>query len=147
MSPRSQSPATTHYEFIAHTGVEDASAKQKLKTVRSHVMRNYLHQQQRQSGQSSKSAASERRQGKQRARSSRSASQDTDPSTSPSMTKDQRNNFAPGYFGSFDTGLGVPPPGKPFGFVHAARCRRCRRPEEQAVLTTRATQEQREIQS
>ncbi|KAF2449517.1 hypothetical protein P171DRAFT_480596 [Karstenula rhodostoma CBS 690.94] len=109
MSPRSRSPATTHYEFIAHTGIEDASAKQNLKTVRSHVMRNYLHQQQRQSGQSSKSAVSERRQSKQRARSSRSASKDTDAWTTPGTASDPQNQFALGCIGSFDVSLGVAP--------------------------------------
>ncbi|KAL5418342.1 hypothetical protein PMIN03_001064 [Paraphaeosphaeria minitans] len=110
MSARSQSPATTHYEFIAHTGIEDASAKQKLKTVRSHVMRNYLHQQQRHSGQSSKFIVSERRQSKQRARSSRSASQDADAPATSSTTKNPHNQLASGdYIGSFDGGFGGAP--------------------------------------
>lgn len=97
MSPGPQIPTTTRYEFIVHTGVEDASAKQKLKTVRSHVMRNYLHQQQLQSGHSSDSAVSERRHSKQRARSYRSASRDTNTSTSSNTTTNPRARSAPGH--------------------------------------------------
>lgn len=44
------SPApSTQYQFITTTGEEDsATSKRKLKTVRSHVMRNFLQQQQQQ---------------------------------------------------------------------------------------------------
>ncbi|KAK7179949.1 hypothetical protein PSPO01_13948 [Paraphaeosphaeria sporulosa] len=138
MSPRSQSPATTHYEFIAHTGIEDASAKQKLKTVRSHVMRNYLHQQQRQSGQSSKSIVSERRQNKQRARSSRSASQDADSPKAAGTTRNPQNQLAPGYIGSFDVGLSGAPHGKPITTVPSdiAICFSFEQTRKQTTLTS-----------
>jgi hypothetical protein len=67
------------YEFIVQTGDEStATTKRKLKTVRSHVMKNYLQHK----GSSSSSLAT-RRIGKQRARSSRSQSRDTEGSTSP----------------------------------------------------------------
>ncbi|KAF2812302.1 uncharacterized protein BDZ99DRAFT_461035 [Mytilinidion resinicola] len=40
---------STQYQFITTTGEEDsATSKRKLKTVRSHVMRNFLQQQQQQ---------------------------------------------------------------------------------------------------
>ncbi|KAJ4295590.1 hypothetical protein N0V90_007603 [Kalmusia sp. IMI 367209] len=116
MSPR-PTPVPTQYEFISHEGGRDASAKQKLKTVRSHVMRNYLHQQQQQqqqqqqsgrSGPSSKSVASERRQAKERARSSRSASRGTDASISPTLSESPRTRFSIGDAGSFDVGFSVP---------------------------------------
>lgn len=73
----------TQYEFIMSTGDESATAaRQKLKTVRSHVMKNYLQQQQQKQGRASKdmafSATGERRKSKQRARSNRSASQEFD---------------------------------------------------------------------
>lgn len=85
--PSSRTPSPTQYEFIMTTGDESASsARQKLKTVRSHVMKNYLHHQQQQqqqcqggpSGQTLSRAGSERRKAKQRTRSSRSASRETD---------------------------------------------------------------------
>ena len=91
-TPRSSQPpqpsragttTPTQYEFIMTTGEESATtARQKLKTIRSHVMKNYLTQQQRQgSGETSLSVAqSERRKGKQRARSSRSPSYETESS-------------------------------------------------------------------
>jgi hypothetical protein len=80
---KSRSTTPTQYEFIMTTGDESATAtKQKLKTVRSHVMKNYLQQQQQQrniSGDSSLSVVGgERRKGKQRARSSRSGSRETE---------------------------------------------------------------------
>ncbi|KAF2471898.1 uncharacterized protein BDR25DRAFT_303260, partial [Lindgomyces ingoldianus] len=76
----SRSTSPTQYEFITTTGEESATAsKQKLKTVRSHVMKNYLQQQKgRGSGEPSLSPAAERRRGKQRARSSRSTSRETE---------------------------------------------------------------------
>jgi hypothetical protein len=86
---QSRSTTPTQYEFIMTTGDESATAtKQKLKTVRSHVMKNYLQQQQQQRnipGDSSLSVVGgERRKGKQRARSSRSGSREMEHSpTSP----------------------------------------------------------------
>jgi hypothetical protein len=91
----SRSTTPTQYEFIMTTGDESATVtKQKLKTVRSHVMKNYLQQQQRKvSGESSLSAASsERRKGKQRARSSRSGSREMEHSpTSPEYSDGVRS--------------------------------------------------------
>jgi hypothetical protein len=73
----------TRYEFIMSTGDESAAAtKQNLKTVRSHVMKNYLQQQQQQRygyeiAESSAAAIHrERRRGKENFRSSRSASRE-----------------------------------------------------------------------
>ena len=81
----SRTSSPTQYEFIMSTGDESATtARQKLKTVRSHVMKNYLQQQQQQrQGRGSKDiafpgAAGDRRQSKQRTRSNRSASQEFD---------------------------------------------------------------------
>lgn len=84
----SRASSPTQYEFILNTGDESATtARQKLKTVRSHVMKNYLQQQSRQGrgpGESSLSAAqSERRKGKERARSSRSTSREHEQNPTP----------------------------------------------------------------
>ena len=102
----------THYEFISHSGTDDATAKQKLKTVRSHVMRNYLHQQQQRSGVSSNPVANERRQSKQRTRSSRSNSQETDKSLSPTLSIRPHDQVSLGFVGSFDTKSNVTSAGK-----------------------------------
>ena len=80
-TPPSRASSPTQYAFITSTGDESAAvARQKLKTVRSHVMKNYLQQQQRQGQSSGESllpqANTERRKGKQRARSSRSNSRE-----------------------------------------------------------------------
>ncbi|KAF2179217.1 hypothetical protein K469DRAFT_303958 [Zopfia rhizophila CBS 207.26] len=90
------------------TGDESAAAaKRKLKTVRSHVMKNYLQQQQRQghSGDSSLSVATgDRRKGKQRARSSRSASREAERSPiSPAVSEGARSAVAE--LGSLFSGL------------------------------------------
>jgi hypothetical protein len=74
----SRTPTPTQYEFIMTTGDESASsAKQKLKTVRSHVMKNYLHQQQQQQRQG-RASSSDRRKAKQRTRTSRSTSRESE---------------------------------------------------------------------
>lgn len=93
----SGAPLPTQYEFIMQTGDENtATTKKKLKTVRSHVMKNYLQQQQHQqqqgrqsygSASSSFAASTDRRREKQRARSSRSESRDTEGSTSPRISE------------------------------------------------------------
>jgi len=77
----SQRPSDTQYEFIMQTGSERAesstAAKRKLRTVRSHVMRNYLHRQQNRQGLNDSTIAgpiATRRQNKQLARRSRSTS-------------------------------------------------------------------------
>jgi hypothetical protein len=69
----------TQYEFIMSNGYETTtSARKKLKTVRSHVMKNYLHQklQKRGSQHTSISCTNERRRKvKQWSRSSQSSSE------------------------------------------------------------------------
>jgi len=76
--PLSRRTPDTKYEFIAQTGIESTTAvRQKLKTVRSHVMKNYLHQQQtRNEGGDSlhQDTVKVRRRSKQRTRCSRSTS-------------------------------------------------------------------------
>lgn len=78
--PPSRLVSETQYEFIMQSGAESATAtKQKLKTVRSHVMKNYLHQQQyrNETGDPLYPVKTKtRRRSKQRARSSRSTSID-----------------------------------------------------------------------
>ena len=86
-APSRTSPRT-QYEFIMSTGDESATAaKQKLKTVRSHVMKNYLQQQQQRQGRKvdpEKDASRERRKGKQRVRSNTSRSRGSSAACSPS---------------------------------------------------------------
>ncbi|KAF1952571.1 hypothetical protein CC80DRAFT_552383 [Byssothecium circinans] len=82
-SPSATSSSRTRYQFIMQTGDESsATAKQKLKTVRSHVMKNYLHQQHnkqsKETGEGSiATSSSDRRRSKQRARNNRSGSPET----------------------------------------------------------------------
>ncbi|KAH7083168.1 hypothetical protein BKA63DRAFT_584429 [Paraphoma chrysanthemicola] len=74
----------TQYAFIMQTGdVSSAAVKNKLKTVRSHVMKNYLHQQQRRGAEEllDPNANLTRRKSKELARRSRSSSLDADPSS------------------------------------------------------------------
>lgn len=84
----SRAPSSTQYAFIVQTGDESSTTmKGKLKTVRSHVMKNYLHQQQQRQNSKSSSRSrnsTERRKGKTCARRSRSTSFDvaTNPSNS-----------------------------------------------------------------
>lgn len=116
--PTGGAPPPTQYEFITQTGDEStATTKKKLKTVRSHVMKNYLHQQQQQQGQQLKGCGpasfatpADRRRGKQRARSSRSASQDTDSSTSPTISEGITPRSTSTEFGLVDFGVPVPTP-------------------------------------
>ncbi|KAF2690329.1 hypothetical protein K458DRAFT_102146 [Lentithecium fluviatile CBS 122367] len=117
--PKSSAPPPTQYEFITQTGDESAATtKQKLKTVRSHVMKNYLHQHQQQNRQTKGSSSSalatsaERRKGKQRARSSRSASRDTESPTSPTMSEGMRGRSASASndFGPTASGFVLPMP-------------------------------------
>lgn len=81
----SRRSSETQYEFIMQTGDDNSKAmKQKLKTVRSHVMKNYLHQQQQRQNVGEGTGSSvlkERRKSKQRARQSRSSSVDAGPSS------------------------------------------------------------------
>ncbi|KAF2020527.1 hypothetical protein BU24DRAFT_487127 [Aaosphaeria arxii CBS 175.79] len=73
--PRSTStrtPSPTQYEFVSLTGTEDPrTTRRKLKKVRSHVMKNYLHQQRQHSQDRSSedpisaSVGSDRRKGKE----------------------------------------------------------------------------------
>lgn len=102
--------SSTQYEFIMQTGDESAAAsKQKLKTVRSHVMKNYLHQQQQQakaSGSSSlKATSSDRRRSKQRVRSSRSNSREAESPTSPAMSEGRRGRSASAEVSSMFSGF------------------------------------------
>ncbi|KAF2116401.1 hypothetical protein BDV96DRAFT_658682 [Lophiotrema nucula] len=90
----SRSASPTQYEFIMSTGEENASTRKKnLKTVRSQVMKNYLAQQQQRQRRGSNeglmsTVGSERRKGKERARSSRSTSREVgDSSTSPTVSE------------------------------------------------------------
>lgn len=99
------------YEFISNTGIEDESTKKNLKTVRSHVMRHYLHQQQQRSRQSSNPVASERRRSKQRARSSRSASHENEEPSSSCTSQGVLDISASGYAVPFDVASGTPPLG------------------------------------
>ncbi|KAH7093119.1 hypothetical protein FB567DRAFT_166360 [Paraphoma chrysanthemicola] len=74
----------TQYAFIMQTGDESSTAvKNKLKTVRSHVMKNYLHQQQQRGVEEllDPNANRTRRKSKELARRSRSSSFDADPSS------------------------------------------------------------------
>ncbi|KAF1998326.1 hypothetical protein P154DRAFT_578145 [Amniculicola lignicola CBS 123094] len=75
--PTASSP---RFEFIVNTGEEsDTAAKQKLKTVRSHVMKNYLAKQERlMTGGVGDSPKGDGRKGKRRTRPSRSTSQEAD---------------------------------------------------------------------
>lgn len=104
----SRTPSPTQYEFIMTTGEETSTAtRQKLKTVRSHVMKNYLQQQQRQgrsSGESSLQVASgDRRKGKQRARSSRSNSREQrSPVSSPAS---EEGSTATSHMGTLFSGF------------------------------------------
>jgi hypothetical protein len=105
-APSRTSPRT-QYEFIMSTGDESAtSAKQKLKTVRSHVMKNYLHQQQQRQGQSGEASSRERRKAKQSVRSHRSLSRGssacspTESEGGRSGTSDVRNLFSDFAFAS-----------------------------------------------
>lgn len=107
--PPSRTPSPTQYEFIMTTGDESATtARQKLKTVRSHVMKNYLQQQQRQgaSRESLSVASSERRKGKQRARSSRSASREVE----HSPTVSEKGHSASAEIGSLFSGFALTDP-------------------------------------
>lgn len=107
---RTTSP--TQYQFIMQTGDESvATAKQNLKTVRSHVMKNYLHQQQqRQSGVSGEgsfaTASGTKREEKQRARSARSASRESRQGAgSPAVSEGGRERSASTDVGSMFSAL------------------------------------------
>jgi hypothetical protein len=124
--PTTGAPPPTQYEFIMQTGDEStATTKKKLKTVRSHVMKNYLQQQQQQGRQLkgsdslSSAAGTDRRKGKQRARSSRSGSQDTESSTSPTISEGMRARSSSIEFGHM--GFDIPPPAPFPGGGYVAR--------------------------
>lgn len=109
--PPSRTPSPTQYAFITSTGDEGATAaRQKLKTVRSHVMKNYLQQQQRQ-GQGA--ASSDRRKGKQRARSSRSNSHEVESNTVSPARSDRISSMAE--IGSLFSGFSLANPFASFG--------------------------------
>jgi hypothetical protein len=122
--PTRHAPPPTRYEFIMQTGDEStATTKKKLKTVRSHVMKNYL-QQQQQGRQANKSNSSSlgtsgdgRRTGKQRARASRSGSRDTESSTSPTLSDGLRARSSSTEFGHLDFGVPVPTPFPGYGYM------------------------------
>jgi len=87
LSARSESP--TEYAFIMNTGNKSpAAARQDLREVRSHVMKVHLRRQQQKGRGPSEgllSASADRRKGKQRVRSSRSASRDSEDTISENI--------------------------------------------------------------
>lgn len=121
--PAFAAPPPTQYEFITQTGDEStATTKKKLKTVRSHVMKNYLQQQQgrqaKGSGPTAIAASTDsRRRGKQRTRSSRSVSRDTDSSTSPTLSEGMRARSSSTEFGRMDFGVPFPTPFSGSGYM------------------------------
>ncbi|KAF2642854.1 hypothetical protein P280DRAFT_478917 [Massarina eburnea CBS 473.64] len=112
---RSSTVSPTQYEFIIQTGDESsATAKQKLKTVRSHVMKNYLHQQQHKQSKDSNDSSldtskTDRRRSKQRTRSSRSGSHETSfSSASPTLSNTDLGLGISDEVGSLFSGFTLP---------------------------------------
>lgn len=94
---RNSSASSTAYAFISQSGDETAAtSKTKLKTVRSHVMKNYLKQRRKQ-GHSTKekgtgtiASGSGQRKEKEYRRTSRSVSRDIESLTSSAISSEPR---------------------------------------------------------